>query len=129
MKTFSKLQRLIIRDLIVSSNGLHVYTIHRRYGISPALLDDSLDELLKNNLVELIEDKIKLTENGVERFKQAKGDFIRDSEKSWKTVPIEFTEPPLSINTPYVPRISLLDLKKFPFAEKWKKEKRNGGLH
>ena len=119
---FSRLQRLILRDLFESEKGLHVFTIHRRYNIAPVQLVDSLRTLVDAGLIEIADDRMKLTEKGNKEVLESRIELLSHGEKAWRECPPDFKQPSIAVNQPYIPKISLLDAEAFPFKKKRQRE-------
>jgi hypothetical protein len=121
MIDISQNHRLIIKDLYHSIAGLNPYTFYRRYKISPDVLIKILNDLEEQNLVIYDQIKIRLTTLGRHWVIKNRYNQLYSAEKPWRKPPISDLAPKLSINKPYIPRLSLLDKKLL--SNHWKKKK------
>ncbi|MCH8490986.1 MAG: hypothetical protein LAT81_13800 [Oceanicaulis sp.] len=60
-----KQEKEILSELFKSSNGLFPFTLHRQLRLSPKELYTSIEHLKVNGLIEVIEDRVTLTKEGI----------------------------------------------------------------
>ena len=116
------IQKLIIKDLANSVQGLELFTLYRRYNILPSVIVSNINKLVRRKLIERKNDIYVLTRKAKKYF-LAKPEAIAIYDKPWRKVPEEYKAPQLGIYSPYIPRISKLD-KSFKLS---KNKRRKGG--
>lgn len=99
----TKIERDILIEIFNSGNGLFLFSIHRQLGISPKDLFLAIENLKKNKLLEINEERVTITKEGV--------DFAINTplklgtEKLDKKITVEeFMGPKIKINEFYIPQ-------------------------
>jgi DNA-binding PadR family transcriptional regulator len=109
MKSLNKIERIILRDLLMSSEGLDAYTFWRRYHISPGQISQVLSRFVERRILKLKNDHIEITRKGQKWLIENRIKLFPVTEKPWRKCPEEFLQPQLPIQQPIVPRLSQLD--------------------
>ena len=60
----TKQEKQILVEIFKSSNGLFLFTLHRQLNVSPKELFNSVENLKSNKLAEVIEDRVRITDEG-----------------------------------------------------------------
>lgn len=110
----TKAQRTLIILLAKASGKVHVYTLHRRARLTPAVILEAIGQLQKLKLIELDGDSVSLSEVGSDWVVKNRWLFASSAaDRPWRRCPEEFVAPTHSPSRPVTPRISLLDPKRF----------------
>ena len=96
----SKIDRVIIQDLVKAAEGLYVFTLYRRYKISPKELFMAINKLEVAEIIENNDSRIILTKKGV-YFAIKKQISHKGHERL--TVPSFSKGPRIKINEFYIP--------------------------
>ena len=116
-------QKLIISELIKSSDYIYIFTIAKRLHLDIYTVTMSLKKLLSLNYVKEDSDndlRVKITLDGRQWFLDNSSHLLT-KEKSWRVIPENFIQPQISQNDFYVPLPKYLDKKFF------KKYSKKGG--
>lgn len=100
--------RSILLELFRSGGELSVYTIHRKYHLSPGEISNSIRKFKKAYLITSRDLRIKLTKKGKEWLLNLGPGFIGSEEKPWRKCPKVFKGKQLEINEPYIPIVPKL---------------------
>ena len=99
----TKQEKQILAEIFKSSNGLFLFTLHRQINISPKELFNAVENLKSNRLVEVIEDRAKITDEG--RKSAVKVPLKNKLTKNNKRQIIEYVSgKKININEFYIPR-------------------------
>lgn len=93
----------ILSDLYSSENGLFAYTLILRHKIEPRDVAEFISKYTQEDVISYAEKKLSLTKNG-RRFVENRL-FLRASGTNKKVLSIFLSEK-ISIDTPYVPKLS-----------------------
>ena len=108
MIKFNSSEIIILKELFNSNSKLSVYTLHRKYKLSPFMLNKSLKKLKNKNFIHINELTITLTKKG-KTWILNNNNYLYVNEKPWRKCPKEFLKPALAINKPYIPMYHYLD--------------------
>jgi hypothetical protein len=97
-------ERITIRDLMATEDGLSAYTFWRRYRMGPGALISGLQRLVKEGLVAVDGANIQITQKGRNVVRENRWEFFAVRERPWRECPQEFVQPSLKINRPYIPQ-------------------------
>lgn len=100
----TKLEKLLIRDLYKSAEGLYVFTLYRRFNITPRELFQTISNLKERNLLTEIEMRINLTPAGKE-FVLHHSIAVKGVDK-FSSFPKGILGPKININEFYLPKLS-----------------------
>ena len=100
------IQRNILRDGLKSGGSLQLFTIYRRYPLSPAYLLKQIDRLEQLEFFRIDELTLQLTDKGLESAMVLTG---MSDDQPWKKWPKDFDGNTIETGAPYVPKISILD--------------------
>lgn len=100
---------LLLTSLFKHGGSLSLYTIHRRFGFSPARILNAVESLSSKSLINSDGLRISLSSNGFSLLTDQKGRFRYSDTPTWKIPPEEYQQERLSIDDPYIPVISKLD--------------------
>lgn len=109
MLTINDNQRLILFEIIKHGGKLFVYNVNRKYYLSPGLISKTIRSLEEDNLIVADDLIINLTEKGEELVYKLGIMSKYIGEKPWRECPQIFKQEHINVNTPYIPRRSLLD--------------------
>jgi hypothetical protein len=123
IRTLSKTARLILRDLSRADAGLYVYTIYRRFKVSPVEISKGLRQLVQHGVIATDGSRAVMTEKGRDFVKTARWQLWPGASKPWRQCPPEFKQEALPVNSPYAPQITLLDKRAFPQVHQMRKGK------
>jgi hypothetical protein len=104
----SNIQKSIIKDLSRANNGLNLYTFWIRYKLTPNMLLVYLNRLLINNLANISESRVTLTDKGISWIYKNRHIIYSSSNKAWLMIPKEFEAPIIPVNKPYLPYLNKL---------------------
>lgn len=97
-------ERLILRDLYESTNGLFGYTFYSRYKIEPENILKFIEKYKERGLLSFENDKLTLTDNG-RKFILKRLYKVPSRKDKFTGIPSAFIDRKLEINTPYLPDI------------------------
>lgn len=106
----SRSELSVIKGFVSSSTGsLHLYTAFQRTLLSPAELAKTIRKLQNLGLVSISEDVISLTPEGFKILIQLSAATPgkagpTDAERQHPSIPANFMQAPLPINSAYVPK-------------------------
>jgi hypothetical protein len=103
----SLIEKILLKDLLKSSNGLLDYTFYQRYRVLPADMYKFIEKYSKLELLNYAESRITLTEKG-KIFLLSKKFELGDSGDKFKKIPERFLAPKLPINEFYIPKKFIL---------------------
>jgi len=101
---FSRLQSYILRSLYGRPSGVNVYNFIMMKAVSPGAVSISINELQSKELVDLVDDRLILSEKGGAIIDENPSLLLDRAARSWREVPKEWTVPKLDPWRPYVPR-------------------------
>lgn len=93
----------ILKEIFKSSNGLYLFTLHRQLDISPKDLFLAIENLKANGLIEISEDRVSITKEGVV-FAIKTPLKLREKNLDKKMTMEEFKGPTIKINDFYIPQ-------------------------
>lgn len=108
-------ERLILTELSKSGGNLALYSLHRRYTLTPGTIFKSVQSLSRKSLISVDDLFIKLTKSGIQYLFTNRETIASSTELPWRTCPTEFQQSKISINEPYIPIRSKLDKTFFKF--------------
>lgn len=98
-----KQERQILNEIFKSSNGLFLFTLHRQLNLSPKDIFTAIENLKSNGLVEVIEDRVSLTKEGIGYTVKNPLKTRLDTNKE-KLIKIDFQGKRIKINEFYIPQ-------------------------
>ena len=101
----NKIEKLLLVDLFKSSDGLYIYTLYQRYNLSPKELFLTIDSLNKIKLIEVDEDRLKISKQGIEFAIKNNMNSKEQTEKKI-IIPENFIGPKIEINQFYIPKLN-----------------------
>jgi hypothetical protein len=122
MNGISHLERRVIVALAKAQNGLDVFSLYSKYQCSPAALLKVAKKLDERGFIQIRDSRLSMTTKGREWAMTTGGLSTPVEAKTWRAIPIEFQQPKLPINKPYVPRLSLVDINILPPG--WKRDRK-----
>jgi DNA-binding PadR family transcriptional regulator len=103
---------------LYSSSEKDLYFFHEKYKLSPAQLARTLKKFESEELIEIKNRIVVLTEKGRKWIFHNRGMlFLKEKSKYWKKIPDEMKQEPLGINELYKPNRSTLDKEIFKNIE------------
>lgn len=107
-------KRELLRDLYSQPDGMDIYKFHEKYRLTPGQLLTLIELYEKQNIVELQEYRILLTESGRQWVLANRvALFLHCREKTWKEIPAIFQGDRIESGETYLPRRKNLNLKFF----------------
>ncbi len=112
----NKTEKIFLKDLYESVDGLYAFTLHSRYKVEPSILFNFIGKYSKKGILKFENDKIELTEEGKKII--LKQLFFKNTDKGkFDNIPDEFKYQKIEINSPYLPNINnvsaeILNMKK-----------------
>lgn len=101
----NKLEVRLLTDLFKSSEGLFIFTLYRRYNLSPKELFLAVNKLKENELIEFDDDRISITKQGIQYAVDS--NFSKSNKSNrFEKIPENFLGPQISINEFYIPKIN-----------------------
>jgi len=100
-----KTEKLILKDLFDSVDGLFAFTFYSRYKIEPDEIIRFISKYQKKDVVIFENNKIYLTKEGRENFFKL-GFKNKTGTEKFSSIPKEFLTSKLEINEPYLPNIN-----------------------
>lgn len=99
----SKTEKTILLDLFKASNGLFLFTLHRQSNLSPKEIFIAIENLLANKLIELTDDRVTATKEGIDFV--IKNTIRNKADNDKKNLFIEnFKGQRIEINSFYIPQ-------------------------
>jgi hypothetical protein len=114
MRAINQAERLILKDVLTSTAGVHAYTFWRRYLISPSQVTRVIKRFVGKGILEFDGSRITFTQKGRKWGIKNRANLYAMSHRPWRQCPEEFMQPQLSINQPIAPSISMLDKSLLP---------------
>lgn len=110
----------IFEDLYSNRIGLQLYTLYRRYNLSPSKAIDFINTYAPSGIITVENDTtIVLTTKGRTNFKKIIGDIFSDNNFTELTYLSRLVFPPMERHTPYVPHYIIpIDVNKDLFNPK-----------
>ena len=106
-----------IKELL-NKKEVNLYFFHEKYLLSPAQLARTINKFLEGSLIELHDEKIRLTSKGEEWIIcNRKSLFIHERKKYWKEIPSEMKQTPINKDELYKPNRNKLDTEFFKNIE------------
>lgn len=99
----TKQERQILLEIFKASNGLFLFTLHRQLNLSPKELFLSVENLKSNGLIEISEDRITITKEGI-NYSVHTPLKIKLEINDKKVVKEEFLGTRININEFYIPQ-------------------------
>lgn len=101
------LTRRLLKLVCESSDGLQFFQLHRRMYIPPTELAAKLEEMQKNELINVAGYSVKVTSKGLEAALSTSINVRRDpADAPWLAIPSTFKSNKIEINQPYAPSLS-----------------------
>ena len=101
----SRFDKLILRDLFLSSEGLLTFTLFRRFQMRPSQVFYFIEKYSKSGIIKFENEKITLTEKGREEI-VVNGISIAKNKNNFTKIPVQFMVSNLEINEFYIPKLS-----------------------
>jgi len=101
----NKLEKRLLTDLFKSTEGLFIFTLYRRYNLSPKELFLAINKLKENRLIEIDDDRISITKQGIQFAVNSNFSKSNKSDRFSK-IPENFIGPNISINEFYIPKFN-----------------------
>lgn len=103
----------IFEDLFANRKGLQLYTMYKRYGLSPSKAIDFINEYSPSGVIS-IEDEttLILTEKGRDEIQSIISDIFRENEFSAKSYLSTILHTPIDKFEPYIPQ-NIIPIKSF----------------
>lgn len=101
----TKSEIVILVDLYKSHEGLSPFTFYQRHRFSAALVYKAVERFEKLKYLQLIDDKLAITQEGREFVDSNK--FVFDSNK-FERIPEHYLGPKLDLNSPYIPNTEIM---------------------
>lgn len=102
-KDLNNSDKIVIRDLYESVDGLYAFTFYTRYKMSPSLMFKFIEKYMDKGILIFENGKIFLTSEG----RNVAMTIVKNKKKSIKSkynnIPIEFKDVKLKINSLYLP--------------------------
>ena len=108
----------IIRMVFEGGGAAHLYTIHTKLKLSLGEILRAINPIITSGIVTLDDLTLKLTAHGRD-WVQENARSLRGGEKIWLEVPVEFRQPALPPNKPYLPKANRVDKTLLPAS--WQK--------
>ena len=102
----SSLEIAVLRRLSVAKQDLALYTLYRIFSLSPAALGKLLTDLRRRQFVDVVEDRVRITDGGIQILVETKKRNRKHEEEVALSESV--TLPKLDPSTPYVPLIPRL---------------------
>lgn len=99
----SKQERLILVEIFKASNGLFLFTLHRQLKLSPKELFISVENLKSKGLIEISEDRITITKEGI-NYSVHTPLKIKSDTNNEKLIKEDFLGRRININEFYIPQ-------------------------
>lgn len=99
-----KIERLILKELYESYEGLLGYTLHSKLNVGVAEIVSAIDHFVEMGVVLYTNDKLKLTSKGKD-YVEAELHLKRETRDKFSNIPEEFVRPNIKINEPFLPTI------------------------
>ena len=95
----------IFEDLFANKKGLQIYTLHRRYGLSPSKAIDFINEYSPAGIVS-VEDgtSLLLTAKGRDNIRNIIADIFKDNDFTGLTYLSRLLFSPIDKYAPYIPQ-------------------------
>lgn len=102
MKLLTKQEKQILVEIFKASNGLFLFTLHRQLNLSPKEIFSAVENLKSLGLIELLEDKVKITKKGIGYSVQ---NPLKDQKvlKNETKIQDDFVGRKININEFYIP--------------------------
>lgn len=117
----SRAERLILKDVFFSSDGVHLYTLHTRFKFPPGLLIQLATSLEKKDLVTFDGSRVALSKEGRKFGLRARFDLFQLTNKPWREVPERFLSRRRKADAPYVPHTDRVHWSLLP--DGWRRKK------
>lgn len=102
-----KFEKVILKDLYESSNGLQSFSFYSKYKIEPDKIFLFIEKYTKKGILIYENNKLELTKEG--RILILKQYFsLKSNSTKFAGIPEEFLAPKIEINSPYLPSIENL---------------------
>lgn len=109
MRGLTRSDTLLLLELNLLGGRLFIYTLHRKYRLSPAEIARSIRKLQIMKVVKSDGSNIELTKNGKNWMTKHRFQLFSPEEKPWRNCPNEFMQQKIGVDKPYIPKISKLD--------------------
>lgn len=93
----------ILLDLFKASDGLYIFTLYKRYNVSPSKLFLLVNELVERKIIINEENRIVLTSNGRE-YVISNNISLKPTTKKYERIPQNFIGRKIGINEFYLPK-------------------------
>ncbi|WP_330443036.1 hypothetical protein [Flavobacterium sp. C4GT6] len=104
VSNMNKTERIILKDLYESTNGLYTYTFFSRYKIEPEAIFFFIKKYSEKKILEYNNDRLNLTSEGRDII--LKQLFNNKPEKGkFNNIPSDFLKERININSPYLPNL------------------------
>lgn len=99
---YSKIDKQILSELFKASDGLYLFTLHRHLNLSPKELFNSVEKLKSSGFVEVSNDRVVITKDGV-KYSTQMPLKLKKEIKIDKLIKEEFLGERININEFYIP--------------------------
>jgi len=115
----TKIEKIILKDLYESVDGLYAFTFYSRYKIEPEQISAFIGKYSEQNILIYDDnDRLYLTHVGKDIIlKQLFYNKSNDSKGRFSNIPLEFLKEKIEINSPYLPDIKNLSEEIFKYKE------------
>lgn len=97
---------------------VNLYFFHEKYLLSPAQLARTIQKFVEEDVVELVNEEVKLTAKGEKWIIcNRKSLFLHERKKYWKEIPTEMKQESIEINEFYKPNRNKIDTELFKNIE------------
>ena len=101
----SEFEKIILRQLYNSKDGLLVFTLFQRLKLTPSQLFLFIDKFKKLGFISYEDEKLELTSIGKQEIIERKLEKLKNKDK-FASIPEFFLSPPLRIDDFYIPKLS-----------------------
>lgn len=99
----TKQERQLLSEIFKSSNGLFIFTLHRQLNLSPKELFAAIEKLKLNGLIDVNEDRVSITKEGIGYAVITPLKFTNNENKQ-KLIKENFQGKSIKINEFYIPQ-------------------------
>jgi hypothetical protein len=101
--SLTKTEKRLLVDMFKSAEGLFIFTLYKRFNLSPKELFIAIESLKKEGLINSENERLNITKLGIE-FIVTNGLKPKGSSKKFVSIPLEFLGPKIGINEFYIPK-------------------------
>lgn len=99
----TNLERKILNEIFKSSNGLFLFSLYKQLNITPKDLFISIENLKTNGLIDLNEDRVSITKEGIGYVVNTQLKLANNEDKQ-KLIKENFQGKRIKINEFYIPQ-------------------------